>query len=65
MTVFLDQHVPTLLWISSKTKAFLVDLSYVVLRLNDQVFQLESRCEHYFVIQYFEEEVPFVFNSDE
>ena len=65
MTVFLDQHMPTLFWISSKTKAFLMDLSYVVLRLNDQVFQLESRCKHFFVIQYFKEEVPFVFSRDE
>ena len=38
--VFLDQHFPTLLWISSQTKAFLVDLSYVCLRRSDLEFEL-------------------------
>ena len=36
--VFLDQHFPTLLWISSQTKAFLIDLVYVVIRRSDLEF---------------------------
>ena len=39
VTVFLDQYVPTLMWISSKTKSFLVDMVYIMLKINDLEFE--------------------------
>jgi hypothetical protein len=35
ITAFLDQFIPTLLWISTKSKAFLLDLNYAVFRVHD------------------------------
>jgi hypothetical protein len=43
-TVFLDPYIPTLMWISSKTKAFLIDLGYVTLSLSDLSFEAASGC---------------------
>jgi hypothetical protein len=33
--VFIDQSIPNLLWISSKTKAFLFDLTYTTVNRFD------------------------------
>lgn len=63
ITVFLDQNFPTLLWIATKSKAFLMDLTYTTISVNDLEFQIASGCEHYFIMRYFEEEIPFVFNN--
>lgn len=52
--VFTDQHIPNLLWVSSKTKAFLFDLCYTTLSTSDVELELSSEFEHYFfVLSYF------------
>lgn len=38
VTVFLDQNFRTLLWISTQTKSFLMDLTYTTIRVSDVEF---------------------------
>jgi len=38
VTIFLDQNFPTLLWVATKSKAFLVDLTYIELSVSDVEF---------------------------
>lgn len=52
-TVFLDQHVPTLIWISSLTKAFLFDIAYTTFTRFDAEFQISSPTQHYIILRYF------------
>ena len=65
VTIFLDQNFPTLLWVATKSKAFLVDLTYIELSVSDVEFQITSGCEQYFIMRYFEEQIPFVFANEE
>ena len=51
--VFVDPFLPSLLWISSQTKAFLFDLTYTTVERFDLEVERVSGQKHYFVLHYF------------
>lgn len=53
--------MPTLLWVSSKTKAFLFDLTYTTVTHYDFDMEKASNIKDFIVLHYFEEELPIVF----
>lgn len=64
VAVFLDPNLPNLVWFSTMTKAFLLDMTYSDIdRCN---FELEkaSGIKNYFILRYFEEEIPLIFRDE-
>ena len=61
VVAFTDQNIPNLLWIATRSKAFLFDLCYCSLASTDVELQLSDHVAHYFVLSYFEEKIPFLF----
>jgi hypothetical protein len=51
--IFLDPSLPTLLWVSSKTKAFLFDLTYTTVHRFDLELEKNSKIKDYIVLHYF------------
>lgn len=52
--VFIDPYLSSLLWISSKTKAFLFDLTYTTVERVDLELEKSSNMKQYIVLHYFE-----------
>ena len=58
---FVDQNIPSFLWISTKSKAFLFDLTYTTIQRYSFEIERVTNLKHYFILYYFEEELPIVF----
>jgi hypothetical protein len=60
---FVDQQVPSFVWASTTSKAFLFDLAFTTIQRFDHDLEEESKLKHYFILRYFEEELPVVFEG--
>jgi len=60
----MDQNFPSLLWISSKTKAFLFDLTYTTISRSDYEIEFLSGVKNIIILQYFEESIPILFRYE-
>jgi hypothetical protein len=65
LQIFLDQNIESLLWITSNTKAFLFDLSFTTITRYDYEFEKSSNIQNFFILRYFDEEIPFVFLEED
>ena len=65
MDVYLDNQREKLLWFSTKTKAFLIDLFFTSICLSEEEDLADkSKKDLYFVVRHFEEEIVIIFDSE-
>ena len=65
VSCYLDQTYENLLWITTKTKAFVIDLSFTDMSLHWPKLQSSPKNTHCLLLSQFDETYPFVFKDSE
>ena len=50
---FIDQNIPSFMWISTKSKAFLFDLTYTTIQRFNFEIERVTNLKHYLILYYF------------